>query len=117
VSASPSAGPSPLQVTLDASGSSDPDGDALLFAWDFGDGSPTQGGAAVTHTYMTDGPFDAVLTVSDGRGGASSVTDRILVGHPPVCGVTSPAVGARYDAGDTIPFEGTATDAEDGPCR
>jgi len=42
--ASPSQGTAPLVVRLDARGSRDPDGDALSFAWDFGDGSSADGG-------------------------------------------------------------------------
>jgi len=57
----------PNLVTLDASGSSDPDGDALTYVWDFGDGT-TSTGVAVTHVY-TNITFDiatVTLTVSDG---------------------------------------------------
>jgi len=54
-----------LTVSFDGAGSSDPDGDSLAFAWDFGDGlSSTE--MNPTHVYTTVGSFVAVLTVDDG---------------------------------------------------
>ena len=63
---------------FDGRGSTDPDGDALTYSWDFGDGS--RGTAAVsTHTYERDGRFTATLTVRDRRD-SSSATGRVRVG-------------------------------------
>jgi glucose/arabinose dehydrogenase len=59
----PSSGATPLTVTFDASASSDADGDALSYAWDFGDGA-TDSGVVVTHTYINAGSYTARLTVS-----------------------------------------------------
>lgn len=52
-------------LTFSAVGSSDPDGDALTYNWDFGDGN-TGTGLQVTHSYTSAGTFDAELRVSDG---------------------------------------------------
>ena len=52
-------------VECTASGSSDPDGDELAFAWSFGDGIEGSG-AVVQHTYQTGGSFKIVLRASDG---------------------------------------------------
>ena len=54
-----------LTVNFNGSGSSDPDGDTLTFAWDFGDGSSSTE-MNPTHVYDTVGSFVAVLTVDDG---------------------------------------------------
>ena len=57
-----------LYVTLDGSGSSDADGDRLIYTWDFGDGSPPALGEVVTHAYPRSGVFPVTLTVDDGTG-------------------------------------------------
>ena len=56
---------SDLACSFDGRGSSDPDGDALSYAWNFGDGS-SAGGATASHTYASGGTYTVTLTVSDG---------------------------------------------------
>jgi hypothetical protein len=54
------------EVSFDATGSSDPDGDPLSFAWEFGDGN-TDSGMTAKHTYNSQSPtegFTATLCVS-----------------------------------------------------
>ena len=46
----------------------DPDGDTLTYAWDFGDGT-TSSAQNPSHAYLTAGSYTARVTVSDGRGG------------------------------------------------
>ncbi|KKL78326.1 hypothetical protein LCGC14_2025950, partial [marine sediment metagenome] len=74
----PTAGPPPLTVSFEASGSIDPDGDLLTYSWDFGDGQQAAG-IQVSHTYSAAGIFEAVLTVDDWFGGSSTETVAISV--------------------------------------
>ncbi len=114
-SASPRSGPLPLSVRFDASASSDPDGDALSFDWNFGDGTAHGTSAIVTHTYSTAGQFDAVVTVTDARGARATATVRISAGNtPPVPRITAPSTSATFAVGDTVTLTGTASDAEQG---
>ena len=53
------------EITFNAAGSSDPDGDSLTFTWNFGDGN-TGSGLTTTHSYVQDGEYTVRLTVSDG---------------------------------------------------
>lgn len=57
-----------LYVELDATGSSDADGDALIYQWDLGDGSAPVFGAKVSHAYPRSGIFPVTLRVDDGTG-------------------------------------------------
>ena len=113
--ANPSSGPAPLSVTFYASGSSDPDaGNVLTYSWNFGDGTPAASGVSVTHTYSAQGAYAATLTVNDGKGGTDSATVNIAVGSPPVGTINTPAAGTKYNAGNTISFSGSGSDAQDG---
>jgi PKD repeat protein len=56
----------PFSVSFNASGSTDADGDALTYAWNFGDGT-TATGVTTTHNYTTAGLFTATLNVSDSK--------------------------------------------------
>ena len=59
-------------VEFDGSATSDPDGNALTYAWDFGDGSSGTG-VTPSHVYASGGAYSAVLTVAD--DGAPSLSD------------------------------------------
>jgi len=73
-----------LDVELDASLSSDPDGTLTSFAWDLGDGTSASG-AMVTHRYATVGSYDVVLTVIDDDGERDVTTNAVTVfAEPPL---------------------------------
>ena len=114
-SASPRFGAVPLSVRFDASGSSDPDRDALSYDWNFDDGTAHGRSAIVTHTYTTSGEFDPLVTVTDGRGARATATVHISSGNtPPVPRITSPATSATFAVGAVVTLRGAATDAEQG---
>ncbi len=66
-------------LSLDGSGSSDPDGDALTYLWVFGDGK-TGTGVSPAHTYAAVGTYGIALTVSDGALSALATTTANIVG-------------------------------------
>jgi len=114
ITANPTSGSAPLDVAFDASTSTDPDNDPLSFAWNFGDGT-TGTGAILTHRYQTVGTYNAVVTVSDGRGGTNTASVRIDVGNTaPQPTIISPATTQLFRVGETITLQGSATDAQDG---
>jgi hypothetical protein len=61
---SATSGAPPLRVEFDASGSFDPDGDALTVRWDFGDGV-IGAGEMVARTYRNPGVFIGSVTLDD----------------------------------------------------
>ncbi|MDQ3440409.1 MAG: DNRLRE domain-containing protein [Planctomycetota bacterium] len=114
-SANQTSGDLPLTVNFSGNGSTDPDGDNLTYNWNFGDGT-TGTGQNVQHTYDEAGTYNAVLTVSDGRGGSNS-DDPIVItagSQAPMGTITTPTAGTNYGGGQTIDFSGAATDPEDG---
>jgi DNA/RNA endonuclease G (NUC1) len=70
-----------VPVAMSGATSSDPDGDALTFSWNFGDGT-TGTGANVTHTYANAGTFTVTLKVTDVRGLTHSTTTTAKVLTP-----------------------------------
>jgi len=63
--ASPSSGAAPLTVQF-ATNAVDPEGAALGYAWDFGDGTPGSTLANPSHVYTSPGVYTANVMVTDG---------------------------------------------------
>jgi hypothetical protein len=80
-------------VVFDGTDSSDADGDALTFTWDFGDpADPTPGsGSTPSHLYSNNGTYGVTLTVDDGYGVTSqdSVTVRVENVAPQITSLTN----------------------------
>jgi PKD repeat protein len=78
LTATPTSGKAPLNVSFSATGS-DPDGDALTYAYDFGDGSKTATGRTATHKYAKAGVYTAKVTVTDTGGAKGTAEVQITV--------------------------------------
>ncbi|MBI4202755.1 MAG: PKD domain-containing protein, partial [Chloroflexi bacterium] len=65
-------------VTLDGSGSSDPDGTIGTYQWSLGNGA-TATGSIVTYTYPVAGTYTATLTVTDDKGATAQDTAKVTV--------------------------------------
>jgi len=103
-----SAGKHPLKVTLDASGSKDPDGDALKYTWSNG-----KSGAKQVMTFPRPGTFKVRVTATDSNGAKSLATQTIQVGNArPVVRFKSPANGSFFDWKDKIDYQLEVQDAE-----
>jgi len=92
----PTSGEAPLSVDFDASGSSDPGGESITYAWRFGDGA-TGNGVAARHTYYTAGIYAVLLTVRNGSGDEDQATVTIAVSKAPP--VTSSLI--RFEGHDS----------------
>src|SRR2546426_407143 len=98
-------------VAFDASGSSDPDGNIVSYAWNFGD-STGASGVSVAHTYLTFGTFNATLTVTDNESFMATAYRHIVVRAPPIASFTatpSPAV-----VGASVTFDASTSFDPDG---
>jgi PKD repeat protein len=92
--ADPRSGSAPLTVRFSSS-ARDPDGDALLYDWTFGDGEGA-GGEAATHTYAAAGTYTATITVTDARGATGSATVEVVVSGAQ--GLAAPPPASAGDA-------------------
>ncbi|MFD3437764.1 ThuA domain-containing protein [Streptomyces sp. NPDC058685] len=113
-SAGKTSGKAPLKVAFSSAGTTDGDGDALTYAWDFGDGG-TSTDANPSHTYKKNGTYTATVTAKDPTGRTGSASVHIVVGNTaPKVTLELPAEGTLFSFGDEIPFKVTVTDPEDG---
>ncbi len=111
--AEPANGLAPLTVHFNGGSSHDPDGQALLFHWDFGDGA-TSDDAITTHTYGAEGSYTATLTVTNKDGATDVTTVDVQAGRPPSVTITAPQYGPSFAPGSRVSYSGAATDAIDG---
>ena len=106
-------GPAPLDVLFQAV-ADDPDGDALTYRWDFGDGGAAFGEEA-EHRYLVTGDYTATLTVTDAAGNTDTAEIAITVtdpvgNRPPT--VTAAAVPASGRAPLDVQLSATGTDPD-----
>ena len=87
----------------------DPEGAALTYSWEFGDGQGSSD-ARAQHTFTSKGKYVARLTVSDGT--QQSVSDPVVVevGNRPDAVILQPADQTTFRAGQVITYAGSATD-------
>ena len=113
-------GQAPHAITFDGAGSYDGDGTIDDYAWDFGDGTTTNGPAgthgSLSHTYTTDGTFTAVLTVTDNAGATafSSKTITITPANQVPVAVLSTSLPKDGQAPHSVTFYGNTSSDPDG---
>jgi PKD repeat protein len=91
---------------------SDPEGNPVTRAWDFGDGA-TGSGAGPTHAYAAAGTYTVTVTATDSNGAIGSASQSIVV--QPDAGPTASFEFAPTvpDVGETVAFT-SATQASQG---
>jgi cytochrome c len=113
LTSSETAGREPLAITFDASGSADPDGDAMKFVWRVAGKEMPANATKFQHTFEQTGSYEVSLTVIDPTGASSTATRTIQVGNArPVVRFAAPANGSFFDWGAKIPYKVTVTDPD-----
>ena len=109
-------GPVPLEVTLDASASTDEG--PLTYAWDLdGDGLFDDATGPTAQATYTDGEANVLVgvRVGDGEGATSTVQRWLYPGNtPPALEILEPTSTGTFAVGDRIDLVARASDAEDG---
>lgn len=119
LSASPTSPLSGSEVTLDAQGSTDPDGTVVSYAWDL-DGDGRYDRTTVTRTtstsFATPGVHTVGLKVTDNDGATAGTTlDVTVANRPPVARIQAPSVvvtaaTAQLDASASSDPDGSIAD-------
>jgi RHS repeat-associated protein len=89
----------------------DPDGDAVTFNWNFGDGGLASG-ATPMHTYTAPGNFIVALTTTDSFG-ASAVSQTTVTVTAAL--VLNPIGNKAVNLGETLTFTVSASNPSGGP--
>ncbi|MFQ5470060.1 MAG: PKD domain-containing protein [Gammaproteobacteria bacterium] len=109
----PYSGTTAAPIGFDGSASSDTDGDALIYNWDFGDGGSGTG-VTPTHTYTTAGSYTVVLTVHDGIAESQASTAIVTVTTPNTAPIAKAGGPYSGTTGTAIGFDGSASSDTDG---
>jgi hypothetical protein len=106
-------------VTLDGSGSSDTDGDALAFKWSFvsrpaGSGATLSDTTAVQPSFSVDlpGTYVAQLIVNDGS--LDSAPDTVTISTENSAPVADAGADQAAHAGETVTLDGSGSQDDDG---
>lgn len=97
-------------LSFDASSTTDPEGDALSYSWDFGDGTYGSG-MTTSNSFTVAGTYSVTLSVSDGVNNASLSKDIDLeLNHEPVASFTT---SGELKKGKEITFDASQSSDED----
>jgi len=101
-----------VAVAFSSAGSADPNGKAITYLWNFGDGS-TSTAANPTHTYVDNrpgsAPYDVTLTVTDASNRSASTTVQAAIANAaPVVAMTSSPASTL--SGGAVAVNGSFTD-------
>lgn len=67
-----------LNLTVDGSLSSDPDGTVTNYNWNYGDGNTATGVSPAAHSYASSGNYNVILTVVDNQGLSSDPVGKMV---------------------------------------
>ncbi|MFK4693374.1 PQQ-dependent sugar dehydrogenase [Streptomyces pristinaespiralis] len=114
-------GTNPLTVQFSSAGTTDADGDALSYSWDFdADGTVDSTEPNPEHTFTRNAVFEATLKVTDSTGRSAAASVPVVVGNkaPVVSLTTDPAPhgGTAFHWGDTVTWKVTVTDDQPVDC-
>lgn len=103
-------------IQFDGSGTTDPEGDALEYSWDFGDGNQSSPSASplASHTYAAAGTYTAILSVSDGFNPPVSESVGVNVAPPNTPPVADPGGPYSGTAGTPLQLDGSGSFDADG---
>ncbi|GID29614.1 PQQ-dependent sugar dehydrogenase [Paractinoplanes brasiliensis] len=112
VSATPASGQAPLTVQFSSAGTTDPDGDALKYAWYLDNDNKVDSTAPnPTFTFTANADYRPTLKVTDSTGRSASAEVILPVGTAaPVVEFVTLQDGQPFAFGDTVNFEVRVTD-------
>jgi PKD repeat protein len=102
----PYTGTAGTAVSFTGAASTDPQGETLTYAWNFGDNG-TGTGVSPTHTYATPGTYTVSLTVTNTSNLSATATNKATIAAvAPVANAGGPYTGT---AGTAVSFSGAGS--------
>ncbi|WP_233412968.1 PQQ-dependent sugar dehydrogenase [Nucisporomicrobium flavum] len=118
IQATPARGEAPLTVTFTSTGTTDPDGDSLRYAWDFNaDGVVDSRQPNAVYTFTENGNYRPTLKVTDPTGRWASAEVILPVGTlAPQVSFVTPTEDQPFEFGDTVNFQVNVVDDQPVDC-
>jgi glucose/arabinose dehydrogenase len=118
ISSDKTTGSSPLTIQFKGDASSDPDGDALSYSWDFDNGTSSTSANPSSRTFTSSGTkaFTVTLTVKDNQGLTDSKSTTISTNNSaPSVKITNPTNTTKYTLSGPTTYALAATVTDNDP--